>query len=263
MRKEKIIKAQAKSALSKGCWSTLVGCLAVMLAVFCFVLYAYYSLLYGFNAVDFDSGEILESKELLASGLTVIFIFLLIAASPVINGFSKLCFDTAKYETCSAGDLFFYFKRPGLYIKALGLNILKGAYILLITLVCTLPSGLFFAGAELLNGDFSYILRFFGGIFAITGICAAVVIHIRLVLCNFILAENESIKASACISQAFIISKGHTNDLIRLLISFIFWILLCFFVFPIFYVVPYMGVAFGNSAKWIIALKKEENPQQC
>lgn len=263
MKTEKIIRSQSRNSLSKGNWPTLVGCLAILLIVFFIIDYAYYLLLYAFDTVDFSISQFKETKSFLINSFYILFFIMLFAASPLINGFSKMCCSVAKTDNCTADTLFFYFKNPGLYFKAVGLNVIKCVFFILALSVCMIPAEVFSFAAEFTTGYFVEFFNCFAFIFTVLGIIASVLICIKLVFCNFVMAENENLKVFNCISLTFKISKGHTLDIFKLLLSFFFWILLCFFVFPVFYVVPYMGVSFANSAKWLIALKKEERPEQC
>lgn len=264
MNKERIIKAQAKAALNKNNWSTLAGCLAVLMVFFVFALYACYSLLYGFGAVDYASGEISDSKTLEVMLSSAVYVLLIAGLSPVINGYSRLCYNTAKYEACRAGDLLYYFKSPSLYFRALGLNAVKCIFLAAVCALCTIPADIMLVFGELSEGAVKDSFESTGTILTAMGILTAIIICTRLIFCNFVLAENENTKVFDCVRLAFKVTKGHTGDIILLLFSFIFWLLLCcFLIFPAFYAVPYMGTALATSAKWFISLKKEEVIRQC
>ena len=47
-------------------------------------------------------------------------------------------------------------------------------------------------------------------------------------------------------------SFRHCGALIRLLLSMLGWIALCFFVVPAVYSIPYLEVALMNSARWLL-----------
>ena len=48
-------------------------------------------------------------------------------------------------------------------------------------------------------------------------------------------------------------SFRHGGALIKLLLTMLGWISLCFFVVPMIYVVPYLETALMNSARWLMA----------
>lgn len=260
MKTEKTIKAQARIALRQGNWATLVGCLAIMLISFLLIDFIYEALIYGFNLVNLSTMEFKKSGVILGSIFTILSFGLLILISPIINGFSKLCYNVAKNESCTSIDLFYYFRSFRLYFKALGLNILRYLIVFLIVLALSFPAGVMFLLSESFS-SFNTYFQFVGIVLEIAGLIFSFCFYTKTVLCNYILAEDDSKNAAWYIKNSFQLSKGHNIDIIKLILSFIFWLLSCFFIFPIFYVIPYMGVSLGTSAKWLILLKKEVSYQ--
>lgn len=270
IKTENIIKAQARNYLRQGNWSTLVGCLAVLFICFFLVYYVFGTLIFGFNLVNIHTGEIKKSGQLLGGIFFMIALLLLILITPIINGFFKLCYSVAKNQDCSSIDLFYYFKNPILYFKVILLNILRFFIILLSTIVFSIPASVMFFLSDNLSGSssalfqsISVILTIISAVLQIIGLFAVFCLYTKTVFCNYILADDDSKNAGWYIKESFKLSKGHNIDIIKLILSFILWILACFFVFPVFYVIPYMGVSLGNSAKWLIQLKKEASDLKC
>ncbi len=254
MKAEKIIKLQARHNLSKSNWSTIIGCFAVTLIVAFLVLFLYYCLIYGFNTVNVYANKFKDSKLQLVSLFQYSAIILFVLATPVFSGFTKICYNIAKYGKSNTYDLFFYFTRPKLYFRALGINILKG----MIFFPCFVlaVAGLVFIEQAVLENDL--ILLIFGIGVSVADIILFLVLYAKLVFANYILADNSYNNAFFYISESFSLSKGHTISTIKLLLSFTLWFALCFFILPIFYVVPYTKVSMGTSAKWLIKMRKEE-----
>ncbi|MGN1468099.1 MAG: DUF975 family protein [Ruminococcus sp.] len=262
MKKEKIIKKQARIAISKDNWPTLLVSLSVAFMVLFCVIFIYQSLIYGFNTVNTYTGEFKKSKYILGNVFRIFYVLSLMGVSPVLNGFVKICCDVAKHSNGNVRDLFFYFKNPRRYFTAVFLNALQLLIMGLIFGACLIPSAALFLAA-----DYFEIVAIFiyaaAVILAIAGVLAALLILSRFVFSYYIFAEDENQGALTCISKAIRLSKGHTIDITKLLLSFIPWIALCFFILPVFYVIPYMTVSIGNSAKWLILLKEEAKAQQC
>ena len=257
MNAEKIVKLQARKSLGKNNWSTAIGCFAVTLMIVFLILFLYYCLLYGFDLVNIITSEIKNDKIHIANLLTYLTMGLFILATPVFSGYTKICHNIAKYGKSSTYDLFFYFTKSKLYFKALGVNILKG---LILSPFVTLG----FTGFVISFGIIGAEIKSLEPIIAIgiAIILLAVVLFIyfyaRLSFVNNILAENPYTNVTFCISESFAITKGKTISTIKLILSFTLWYALCFFVLPIFYVVPYAKAAKSTSAKWLIKIRKEE-----
>ena len=247
--------------MSKDNWLTLIVSLSVAFIVLFCVIFVYQSLIYGFNTVNTYTGEFKKSKYILGNVFRVLYVLSLIGISPVLNGFVKICYDVAKYGTGNVRDLFFYFKKPRRYFTAFFLNALQLLIIVLIFAVCLIPSEALFVVADYFKSVAIFIYAA-AVIIAIAGIFVSLLILSRFVFSYYIFAEDENQGALSCISKAIRLSKGHTIDITKLLLSFL-WIALCFFILPVFYVIPYFTVSLGNSAKWLILLKEEAKAQQC
>ncbi len=263
MKTEKIIKAQSREYLRQGNWSTLVGCLAVLIILFLLVYCTFEALIYVFNLVNLYTMEIKKSGQFLAGIFLLVTLLLFTLISPAINGYIKLCYNVAKTKNCNSIDLFYFFKNPFLYFKVLWLNILRYLIISLGVFLFNLPAAIMYKLSESISGSNSVLFQIAGFSLEILGIIFCFCLYVKIVFSNFILAEDDSKKVFWYIKESFNLSKGHNIDIIKLLLSFIFWILACFFIFPIFYVIPYLGVSLGNSAKWLIQLKKGASDLKC
>lgn len=258
MKAEKIVKLQARKNLSNNNWSTAIGCFAVTLIFAFLILFLYYCLLYGFDTVNIQTNQFKENKATLVNLLQIGTIILFILASPVFSGYTKVCYNIAKYERTTTYDLFFYFTRPKLYFKALGVNILKGIFLFPTLALGLLGYAFIFNGiysGDLSNNLYTLIL---GISISVFDIILFLVLCAKLSFVNNILAESPYNSIFFYISESFSISKGHTISTIKLILSFTLWYALCFFVLPVFYVVPYAKVAKCTSAKWLIKIRKEE-----
>lgn len=259
MKAEKNIKFQARRSLSAGNWSLALGCLSVMMIAFLVVFCLYYSLLFGFNALNTSTYQIKKSKVLLGLIINTLSVLMVFGISPITSGFSRLCYNIAVYNRCSPDDLLFYFTSPKRYFTALGVISAKLLAFFLACVCFSLPGITFITiGGTFADGEqIKLALNIIGGVLSALGITLAVMYNFRFFLSDFVMAEYGNYGFKAVISETLKTSKGHTKDIAKLFISFVFWILLCFFVLPVFYVVPYMGVSFGTSAKWLIRLKRE------
>ncbi len=257
MKTERIIKKQARYYLSQGNWAVVLGCLAALFTAYFAVLSLFGTVMYGFNAINTYTGDIKKSKIVLGFITESLTLLLAFAISPAINGFFKLCYNIAKGKKGDARDLFFYFTSPRRYFRALGLNALRLSLFSAACLVLCIPGAVVIATGEYWGFENSAaVAAVLGGILVALGITISAAINLKLFLTNYIMAEYENAGAGFILSKTLKVSKGHIRDIAKLLFSFIFWILLCFFVLPVFYVLPYAGVSMGNSAKCLMALKE-------
>lgn len=70
--------------------------------------------------------------------------------------------------------------------------------------------------------------------------------------------EDESISNEEIIKLGLNFISDKLNDCRKILLSFLPYILLCFFIVPLIFVVPYITVAFMNNGKWITSLYIQE-----
>ena len=84
-------------------------------------------------------------------------------------------------------------------------------------------------------------------------------IHLTLkrITKDFLYADNSEEKFTYYRKVTKVINNRHYKDIKKLFWSFIFWFALCFFVLPIFYVMPYAITSFATSEKWLIKLYKD------
>ena len=75
-------------------------------------------------------------------------------------------------------------------------------------------------------------------------IIPGIILTFALVLCNFIVVD-EDLKPMEIIKKSCEMMKGHKFDYFVLGLSFIGWALLCVFIIPMIYVIPYVDVTFA------------------
>lgn len=76
-------------------------------------------------------------------------------------------------------------------------------------------------------------------------IIPGIIISLGLSLCNYIIVDNSELSAMEVIKKSWAMMKGHKGEYLVYELSFLGWILLCIFIFPVYYVIPYMNVTFA------------------
>lgn len=261
MTKEKLIKNQALNSL-KGSWLILIAMALVISAVII--------ALSGFGTIiqlitksfDITTNTAKPGKEFLfelVNGISVAVMFFL---SPLINGFFKSAYTAVHNEIPKIWDLFSFFKSAKLYFKAILLNLMF--FIIL--------------SAAAFAFDFNYLIKIIMDSVSNNDILAAVlqpvlnvgfgavsvflISFVYLFFVNyamFLFVDDPKSNVFSCFGKGVKMFVKNFGNTMKLYFSFIGWIALCFFVVPIFYVLPYITTTFATSAKWLISIEKGRN----
>ena len=256
MKTEKIIRSQAKESL-KGNWTAAVSGVFVLLGAL-ILLVIFYSMLLSLTGII--SGDELKSGSETALIIILSSTFILaFALSPFKNGYFRLCYNIATDRSDGLRDIFYFFSGIKLYFKALQFNIIIMLKRILFSVIGFIPYILFATIKYLLflTATDGMTKQFFDTSEAVI-ICLCVtitiIISIRLFIPEFVFVDNYEANV---FSISNVITKKHLKDYYRLVSTFLFWILLCFFVLPGLYVIPYFTTSLGTTSKWLINLYKE------
>lgn len=253
MRPEKIIRSQAKEAL-KGNWIAAVSGVFVLLAVI-FLIDVFYELL--LNLTGIISGNTLKKGGEFALIIILCATFLFyFALSPFKNGYLRLCYNIAQGRSDGLRDIFYYFSGIKVYFKALQFNIIIMLKKILYALISFIPYFLCLLFELVLFTNFIKPTSSTNALFdtlefvlMIIGSVSTVIISIRLIIPEFVFVDNPEANTFGI---AKFISSTHLREYYKLVFSFAFWILSCFFVLPGLYVIPYLTTSLGTSSKWLI-----------
>lgn len=253
MSSESIIKAQARASL-KGNLITLIAAIGLCCAVVVLIDSLMNTALICLGAYDLETGELRDDMQLL-SALGNVFAFAACAfLSPLINGTIKLASDAAKSGKAKIGDLLYFFGGATRYLKTLVVNLALCLPVIILSYV--LDPTYFFELFGVFSSDSPFddplggTLYLFSVILGIAIKLAVYFIFMHYPLFAYSSGETES--ASRCLIGMLPFSLRHFSAAIKLFFSFTGWILLCFFVVPAIYVLPYMLVAMSNSVRWLI-----------
>lgn len=73
-------------------------------------------------------------------------------------------------------------------------------------------------------------------------IVPGIIVSLGLSMVNYILVDNPDIKVMDALKKSWDMTKGKKGTIFLLILSFIGWILLCIFLIPVVYVLPYFMV---------------------
>ena len=258
MKPEGIIRTQSRQVL-KGNWVAAVSGLLTLMA-FGTLGDIIYSLLILLSGVFTDDGVLRHGAEVpLIIILCSVFIFIF-ALTPIVNGFFRLFYKLSDTGECDLREIFYFFCGTKNYFSALIFNALMMLRRLLLALIGFSPYILFliitnaFSQSIYTSVSANEIMNAVAVVLICLGIATSLVLWLRLTVYDFLFAGDASPRP---FYDGRRILRKHYFDLVKLFFTFIPWILLCFYVLPMFYVVPYFMTSFATSVKWLFKLNKE------
>lgn len=219
------------------------------------------------SSVAFDD---MANVSLISTLITVLMTVLtFIIVTPLYQGNNRWFYRRTGGEQDPVSTVFFSFETAKQYFRTLGLYFqvaLRMFLWLLLTSVPMIGLGIFaifyngFAGGEI-SQTADAIFMILTVIWTILIGIVSVIISLRYFLASYILAEHPDQKASKCIKDSVQMMKGHKAKLFLFKLSFIGWELLCIFIIPVFYVLPYMNASYAMYARYLIQLSESSDNQ--
>lgn len=289
MFSESRIKLQAKGAMSfNNNWGKSIAITIIMLCI--------YSVLNSFNIIAQHIFNVTMSLQSIADSYLdpyfyfqlidhfvlqvymYLFIFLVacillwvLIVWPLSLGIRYWCYDVANNTSPSISVIFRYFSCKNLYLKAISFKFNLFLRCFFRFVVCLLPAVIMFfiVGELTIFSNISALSRtnifllYLSVLFLfICGLLAFGLIILRFFLASYFFILDDHISGIKCIDESYKKMKGKCFGLVRLLITFIPWMLSCFFILPILYVYPYLQISLANFAKWLmydIAQSKQQS----
>lgn len=277
------LKRNARAALKNNWGRAIVACLIPMAAVVVLSILENvtvqlfvpstafnpgFAMRYGFSEYFFQkmAGTTpVETGVLL--GYTLLSVLLL---SPLNLGLVRWFFQLVGGRSAPLGELFYFYESMSRYKRAVWYHISIGVRTFLWAfLFYLIPGGVFGASIYMLAGSGledramaamgSMGLLLSAVLFVLCTLFYFAVIS-RYALMPYLLGEDEtrSVKDALRLSVAY--TKGHRFALVWFPLSFLGWILLCVFVFPWLYVLPYRNTSNAMYARYLIE-KNRTTPQ--
>ena len=191
-------------------------------------------------------------------------IFLIIA--PIFLGILRWYSRTVLYGGEEITAIFYYFSKPKLFFNSLLLILNLVCRLVFWGLICLIPGGLV-TGIPLyiisLNPQgqhilFSKVCVFAGIALILAGMILFFLIATRYSLACYLMADNDSLSPTRCIRLSDQYTLKCRGEIFRFLFSFLPLWLLCIFLFPTFFILPYFLMAFSIYARYLI----EQNEKQ-
>ncbi len=259
MSTEKIIKNQAKKLLS-GNWTVVISALTLLCAMYIVIIAVMSIFGTTLNVYDIaDIDNLNASDSLLYSAASMICTVAMLAISPAINGLVKMVVGISVCGRTEISVVFYYFKDKKRYFRSIAVNfILYFLFSFISRVLDPYTYVTVLTGKSLQDGAKFDILTAVLLLTLIVSIIIKVLVYIVFVHYSLIsYAMFDSIPISLCTFGMIGFALRHLGSTIRLAVSFLGWLLLCFFVVPAIYVAPYLMTSSAVSAKWLYALDKD------
>lgn len=246
MNAEKNIKNQAREILKNGNFGKAVGVFAVlMMFVLLIYLCRYFLICTAVGEAYFEDGHALSFDETvrLITINTLTWIFA-VFCSPVINGFLRFYFNSSKTGDGVFSDIFYYFDSKRLYANAMLFNL--NLLIRFLPCLVLLTSAIIFFS----QGDMFYTVV--GCVIAALFIVLFFALFLRYFAAFGLFFSDDSQKSSEYFKKSAVIMKRYRKSVLKLILSFIGWIILSIVIIPLIYTVPYFAMSMLTSLKWIM-----------
>lgn len=205
---------------------------------------------------------------------TVFALLVLLFVPPIIMGQAEWYWSLTDLNAKGIGEVFGWFGSLRLYFKSVALALLIFVrFLFWAILTCVLPAAMIAAGyyyfypenikVITLNTFYFVMLVIFGSVLLLSGILLLCFIMMRYFLCVFLLVEDNKRNLREVIKTSLRYTKKFRWEIYKFFLSFIFWFISCYFILPMFFVIPYFNASSSVLAKHIIytrrAIEKEDS----
>lgn len=275
MNAEKAIKKGARNILAKD--SNMVK----LIFAFGFLLIALYllpSYLGYFSEIIPSAGKSEVMKNIATPNIgtliyfciNVLVVTLMVLISPLFTGIKRITACNANGENTKLNEILYYFSSKKRYALALNINLSVIIKYIELAIICFLPAIICSALCMLLNGNAGDIEVLSLNVITVLMVICAIPLFIfltrRYFMAEYIFVmkdynKNVDITPAQCmkLSVKIMSENNNTTKAFKLMISFLPWFLLCFFIVPALYVVPYYFQSTALSQKFIYSIFKESS----
>lgn len=255
MRTEKIIRQQARKSL-RGNWSEIIFAVMALCAIYIFLQSVLHFAMYFFGLCNVETGVVYNDKRWLYNLVISAVTTTGLLVSPLLSGVLKMCADISLHGKTKIADIFYYFGNLRAYIRTLIVN----SVLFIICTVLFFGLDVYALACYLLDANlhnhsgFDIITLALWGALVLSTVIKIFIYFIFVHYPLMAYALNGSGKLSDYLIKCVVFAVKNLGNTIKLARSFIGWIALCFFVAPLFYVLPYIAVSAMVSAKWLFLL---------
>lgn len=224
----------------------------------------------GFILLEQSVRQVLHVPQMLGKGLlaqpntstsslviSIVFaLALFFFITPLKNGQAEWYWNLMDQKDTSVGDVFGWYGSFSLYGKSILLQLhILWRMLLWGIPVYAAPGALLAVYLWVLGGANTLLASAVLALSMLLFFCASIVwalLSLRYYPAVYLLVEDSTRKTNACVRTAARYSKGYFWEIFKFQISFLLWWLLCYLIFPAFYVMPYYNASSAVFARHII-----------
>lgn len=259
MSSEKRIRIEAKSYLANSNWPPAIGvCVVVLFAPIISMLIS--GLISSVINLAISQSLIQDNERLQSNGnyiISCLFFLSLVIMSPIYLGVKRYFYTVAHNESKSAYEVFHYFTTAERYCQALIFNLSLLLRSFLWFILCISPSILLISLFPVNTEEPMLISVIAISLLLPAGFVISLIVCTRYFLAPYIFLFNNDAKKALSYSAKGM--KKLNLSVWVLYLTFVPWFLLCFFVLPLMYVLPYFETSCAVSAKWILNMRTEKS----
>lgn len=263
-----LLKENAKRALS-GQWSPAiaivlliagVGLLFSLFEMVCTIALDLPGFMDILNTPEVYFDDVMGRSGMVFGLSTLTLLLSYVILTPLKLGELGWYYEAGKHQQEGIASIFEYFGSVKLYLRSVLLNLAIGLRVALVGLLLLLPATLCFATGAYLwqNGSdpFEKMLIlgiFLGGVVLMAvGLLFSLIYQKRYFVAPYLVVSHLEITIGKALKTSVAATKGRQCSLVLFDLSFIGWYLLSLLVLPLLFVRPYLGVARGLYARYLI-----------
>ncbi|HCC35839.1 MAG TPA: hypothetical protein DEQ02_09525 [Ruminococcaceae bacterium] len=198
-------------------------------------------------------------KAALYFGVSALFLLLgIIVRAPISLGIKRYFWGVTAGGPETAGTAFDFFASFKMYFRAVRMELYIFARILLRAIILLIP-GTALIWLSAYAGDYQVLALLFGYLAYIGAAAVMIPEALKYYMAGYILANDDEISPSGAIKKSIKMTKGTKGSYFILMLSFIGWWLLCIFILPMMYVMPYTGAANAHYAHYVMREYAKKN----
>ncbi len=192
-------------------------------------------------------------------GVSALFLLLgVIVRAPVSRGVQRYFWGVTAGGPETVGTVFDFFSSFRMYLRAVIMDLLIFLRLLLQAIILFLPCVVLIAFSPE-TGDYRVLVLLLGYLMGIGAAVAMIPAVLRYYMAGYILVNDNEISPTGAIKKSVKMTKGTKGSYFILLLSFIGWWLLCIFVLPVMYVLPYIEAARAHYAHFVMQQYAKKN----
>lgn len=208
-------------------------------------------LLGRFGIVDFNSAAFTSPNPMILIVTFIRIVVTIIVATPLYFGILLWYWELSKGNKHEFYECFGFFTNRRLFFHVIKLKLLVGIRVVASYLIALIPISISMFLFEMIradtrNSEIFLLLLICSTVLSIVTIISISIFCMRYLLVDFIYIENPDMPIREIIRRSKSTMSGRKANSLCFILSFSLWFLMCIFILPIIYVVPYFTTSLSS-----------------